>query len=219
MGKIRIIIADSHPVFRDGLCRLLADEPEVEVVGRAANGEEAVALAGKLKPDVAIIDIATPVLSGAEATKQIRQVSPQTAVLIVSSFNYQSHILSSLRAGAAGYLTKDTPIQDLVSAIRLAHQGEGILDREAASKLIRRLVNDKEHKTGNLGLYPREIEVLKKTAKGLRNKEIARDLKISERTVQAHLSNIFSKLDVDSRTEAVLHALKEGWLDISDFTG
>jgi NarL family two-component system response regulator LiaR len=216
---IRLIVADSHSVFREGLCRLLADEPEIEVVGKAVNGAEAVTLAETLKPDVAIIDVATPVLSGTEATKKIKRVSPQTAVLMVSAFNYQTHIMSCLRAGAAGFFTKDTPVRELVSAVRLAHQGEGTMDRAAVRKLIRRLTTDKARKRGSLDLYPREIEVLKLTAKGLRNKEIAKELKISERTVQSHLSNIFSKLDVDSRTEAVLEALKEGWLDVVDFMG
>lgn len=218
MGKIRVIIADNHPAFREGLCRLLADEQELIIVGQAADGEEAVSLTNELKPDVAIIDVTMPKLSGIEATRRIKVESPDTAVLIVSAFNYQNYILASLRAGAAGYLTKDTPIRELADAVRLAHAGDGIIDRTAAGKIIRHMIADKDRKKGNLDLYPREMEVLKLTAKGLRNKEIARDLNISERTVQAHLSNIFSKLDVDSRTEAVLKALKEGWLDISDLT-
>lgn len=218
MEKIRVIIADNHPAFREGLCRLLSDEKEIEVVGQAGDGEEVVSLAGELKPDVAIVDVAMPKMSGIEATKRIKEISPDTAVLIVSAFNYQTYILASLRAGAAGYLTKDTPIRELVTAVRLAHAGDGIIDRSAANNIIRHLIADKNGKKGNLDLYPREIEVLKLTARGMRNKEIARELNISERTVQAHLSNIFSKLEVDSRTEAVLQALKEGWLDICDLS-
>ncbi len=159
-----------------------------------------------------------PKLSGIEATKRIKETSPNTAVLIVSAFNYQTYILASLRAGAAGYLTKDTPIRELVTAVRLAYAGDGIIDRSAANNIIRHLIADKDGKKGNLDLYPREIEVLKLAAKGMRNKEIAKELNISERTVQAHLSNIFNKLEVDSRTEAVLQALKEGWLDICDLS-
>ncbi len=218
MDKIRVIIADNHPAFREGLLRLLSDEDGLEIIGQAADGEEVVKLTKELKPDVAIIDVAMSRLSGIEATKIIRAESPDTAVLIISAFNYQKDVLASLRAGAAGYLTKDTPIRELAAAVRSAHAGNGIIDREAASKIIRRVIADKDRKKGNLDLFPRELEVLKLTAKGLRNKEIARELKISERTVQAHLSNIFSKLDVDSRTEAVLQGLKEGWLDISDLT-
>jgi NarL family two-component system response regulator LiaR len=218
METIKVVIADNHPAFREGLCRLLADEKELEVVGQAADGEEIVALCESLKPDVAIIDVAMPKLSGIEATKRIKEISPDTAVLIVSAFNYQTYILASLRAGAAGYLTKDTPIRELVTAVRLAYSGDGIIDRSAANNIIRHLIADKDGRKGNLDLYPREMEVLKLTAKGMRNKEIAKELNISERTVQAHLSNIFNKLEVDSRTEAVLQALKEGWLDICDLS-
>jgi NarL family two-component system response regulator LiaR len=218
MEKIRVVIADNHPAFREGLCRLLADEKEIEVVGQAADGEEVVSLSTELKPDVAIVDVAMPRLSGIEATKRIKEISPKTAVLIVSAFNYQTYILASLRAGATGYLTKDTPIRELVTAVRLAYAGDGIIDRSAANNIIRHFIADKDNKKGNLDLYPRELEVLKLTAKGMRNKEIAKELNISERTVQAHLSNIFGKLEVDSRTEAVLQALKEGWLDICDLS-
>ena len=218
MDKIKIIIADDHPAFREGLARLLADEKDLEVIGQAANGEEAVKLTNDLKPDVALIEVTMSRLSGVEATRRIKAESPDTAVLIVSAFNYQNYILAALRSGAAGYLTKDTPIPEMAAAVRLAHAGDGIIDRTAASKIVRQMVEDKSRKKGGLDLYPRELEVLRLTAKGLRNKEIARDLNISERTVQAHLSNIFGKLNVDSRTEAVLQALKEGWLDISDLT-
>jgi NarL family two-component system response regulator LiaR len=218
LEKIRVIIADNHSAFREGLCKLLADEDGLDIIGQAADGEEAVRLSSELKPNVVIIDVKMPKLSGIEATKSIKIASPDTAVLIISAFNDQNYILASLRAGAAGYLTKDTPIRELVAAVRLAHAGDGIIDRGATNKIICHIAEDKAKKKCNLDIFPRELEVLKLTAKGLLNKEIARDLNISERTVQAHLSNIFSKLDVDSRTEAVLQALKEGWLDISDLT-
>jgi DNA-binding NarL/FixJ family response regulator len=218
MGKIRVIIADKQPAFKESLCRLLSDEDGLEIIGQAADGEEAVRLTNELKPDVAIIDFTIPKLSGVEATKRIKLESPETAVLMVSTFNDQNYMLASLRAGAAGYLTKDAPIRDLTTAVRLAHAGDHIIDRASAHKIIRHMDEDKRKEKNTLDLYPRELEVLKLTAKGLRNKEIANDLKISVRTVQAHLSNIFSKLDVDSRNEAVLRALKEGWLKISDFT-
>jgi NarL family two-component system response regulator LiaR len=218
MDKIRVIIADKQSAFKEGLCRLLRDEDGLEIIGQAADGEEAVRLTNELKPDVAIIDFTMPKLSGVEATKRIKLESPDTAVLMVSAFNYQNYILASLRAGAAGYLTKDAPIRDLTTAVRLAHAGDHIIDRASAHKIIRNMDEDKRKEKNTLDLYPRELEVLKLTAKGLRNKEIANDLKISVRTVQAHLSNIFSKLDVDSRNEAVLRALKEGWLEISDLT-
>lgn len=218
MQKIRVVVADNHPAFREGLCRLLADEKELEIVGRAGDGEEIVTLSKELQPDVAIVDIAMPKQNGIEATRLIKEASPNTAVLIVSAFNYQNYILASLRAGATGYLTKDTPMRELVTAVRLANAGDGVIDRSAASHIIHQLIQKKDGKKGNFDLFPREIEVIKLTAKGMRNKEIAKALSISERTVQAHLSNIFAKLEVNSRTEAVLQALKQGWLDICDLS-
>lgn len=218
MEKITVAIADNQPAFREGLCRLLMDNKDIDVIGQAANGEEIVEITRRLKPDVAIIDSVLHKLNGMEATRQIRENSPDTAVIVLSDSNFQNFILSCLRAGAAGYLFKDTPIKDLVAAIRLAHAGEGIIERSAANDIIRRYKNNKEGKSGNPNLHPREVEVLKLAARGLRNKEMAKELNISERTVQAHLSNIFNKLDVGSRTEAVLQGLKEGLLNINDLS-
>jgi two-component system, NarL family, response regulator LiaR len=218
MEKITVAIADNQPAFREGLCRLLMDNKDIEVIGQAGDGIEIVKLAEKLKPDIAIIDSVLHKLNGMEATKLIREKSPNTAIIVLSESNYQNFILSCLRAGAAGYLFKDTPIKDLVAAIRLAHAGEGIIERTTANDIIRRFKDDKSGKSGGLSLHPREVEVLKLAARGLRNKEMAKELNISERTVQAHLSNIFNKMDVGSRTEAVLQGLKEGLLDINDLS-
>ena len=217
MQKIRVVIADNHPTFREGLSRLISEE-EIEVVGQAADGDEVVILAKNLKPDVAILDVSMPKLNGIEATKLIKENTPQTAVLMVSAFNNQNYVVASLRAGASGYLTKDTPIRELVNAVHLAHAGDNVIDRKASNDIIRNLIANKDNKKGHLDLYPREMEVLKLTSNGMRNKEIAKELRISERTVQAHLSNIFSKLEVNSRTEAVLQALKQGMLDIGDLS-
>jgi two-component system, NarL family, response regulator LiaR len=194
----------------------LADENDLKVVGQASDGEEVVRLSQDLKPDVAILDVSMPKLNGIEATKLIKEHDPRTAVLIVSAFNYQTYVLASLRAGAAGYLTKDTPTCELLSAVRLAYAGDGVIDRSLANNLIRQLIANKDGNKKHLELYPREIEVLKLTSRGMRNKEIGKSLNISERTVQAHLSNIFAKLEVDSRTEAVLQSLKQGVLDMCD---
>jgi DNA-binding NarL/FixJ family response regulator len=217
MEKIKVLVADDHPVFREGLCQLLEHEEDLECVAKPADGEEAVRLAMELLPDVAIIDIAMPKLNGIEAVKQIKAAHPATAILIVSAFSYESYILASLRAGAAGYLLKSTSLRELTNAIRSVHAGEAVFDFRATSKILRRLADDKGEERRNLEeLYPRELEVLRLAGKGLSNKEIARELVISERTVQTHLVNIFRKLDVGSRTEAVLHALKEGWLTLDD---
>jgi DNA-binding NarL/FixJ family response regulator len=217
MIKIKVIVADKQPAFREGLCRLLAENADMEIVGQAVDGEELIALAEKLKPDVIVADVALPKINGIDAIKRIRVISPETAVLGTSSFESQTLTLAALRAGGAGFLTKDTPIKDFVNAVRLAHAGSGIIERSAAESIIKSFAAAKEGKKApGLDLQPREVEVLRQAAKGLRNKEIAKELGISERTVQSHLSNIFSKLGVDSRTEAILKALKQGWLDISD---
>ena len=217
MEKIRVLIADDHPAFREGLCQLIEHEEDLECVAKPADGEEAVRLAIELLPDVAIIDIAMPKLNGIEAARQIKAARPAIAILMVSAFGYESYILASLRAGAAGYLLKNAPLRELTNAIRSVHVGEAVFDLKAASKILRRLADDKGEKRGGLEeLQPRELEVLRLAGKGMSNKEIAGELVLSERTVQTHLVNIFRKLGVGSRTEAVLHALREGWLTLDD---
>jgi two-component system, NarL family, response regulator LiaR len=216
MSKIRVVVADDHPAFREGLCRLLSDEKELEVIGQAANGIEVVNLTRSLNPDVAILDISMPKLNGIEATKQIKECSPNTTVLMLSAFIFHNYVVASLKAGASGYVTKDTPLCEILSAVRIAHAGDKIIGHRVANSLIKQLISRKTCHTGNSGLNAREIEVIKLTAGGKRNKEIAFALHISERTVQSHMVNIFSKLNVNSRIEAVMQAFKEGWLDRCD---
>jgi DNA-binding NarL/FixJ family response regulator len=217
VGKIKVLVADYHPVFREGLCRLLEDEIDLEIVGSAADGEEAIRLAKDLVPDVAIIDVAMPGISGIDAATQIKAACPATAILMMSACRYESYMLASLRAGVAGYLLKNVPLRDLVNAIRLVHAGEAVFDLKAASKILSRMAGDKSEERRDLeGLGRRELEVLRLAAKGISNKEIGAELVISERTVQTHLVNIFRKLRTNSRTAAVLTALKEGWLTIDD---
>jgi two-component system, NarL family, response regulator LiaR len=215
--KIKIMVADDHPAFRDGLSRLLQEESDLEVVATPGDGEEAVELALKLKPRVIIMDISMPKLNGIEAAKQIKSILPETAILMVSAYSYQSYVLASLNAGAAGYLLKNTPLQELKKAIRLIYSGEGVFDMKVTGHLIRKLATDKaERKQDAETLHPRELEILTSTAKGMSNKEIASHLSISERTVQTHLVNIFRKMQVSSRTEAVLRGLRIGWLTLDD---
>ena len=217
MEKIRVLIADDHPSFREGLGRLLAEEADIEVVAEASNGVEAVELASQLSPDVAIIDVAMPELNGIETTKQIKAACPATAVLIVSAYGHDSYVLGAVQAGAAGYLLKNVRVRELVAAIRALYAGEAVLDPTAAQKVFSRLAYTAGSITEvSLELHQRELEVLKLAAKGMSNKEIAEALAISVRTVQSHLVNIFGKLGVGSRTEAVLHALKQGWLTLDD---
>jgi len=217
MQKITVVLADTHLEFRENLYRLLTGNKDIDMIGQAKDGQEIVKLCGHLKPNIAVIDSVLPKLNGMEATRQIKQDSPDTDVIILSDSNYMNFILSCLRAGAAGYLFKDKPVKDIVVAIRLVHAGEGINNPKPANNSIGHTKNLKNGKT-NLTLHTREIEILKLAGKGLRNKEMAKELSLSERTIQAHLSNIFNKLEVGSRTEAVLKGLNEGLLTINDLS-
>jgi len=218
--KIRLLIADDHPTFRDGLCRILEDEEDFECVGKACDGVEAVALTKKLEPDVVLIDINMPRMRGAEAAKEIRKACPNVAIIMLSAFDYEAYIVASLQSGARGYLLKSTSLEKLTSSIRLVHHGESVLDIKATDKLVRRLQpqSDETDKKGTQfqRLYKRELQVLELAARGMSNKEIASELGISERTVQTHLVNIFKKLGASSRTQAVLYALREGWVTLDE---
>ncbi len=217
MKKIKILVADDHPAFREGLCRFLKEETDMDIIGATENGEDAVKLAQELRPDVAVMDVAMPRLNGIEATKQMIELNCKIAVLMVSAFGYESYLLAALRAGAKGYMLKSAPVNELVSAIRLVHAGQDVFDHKAISRVLGRLATGSgEEKIRLTDLQQRELEILKAAARGLSNRSIAEQLGISERTVQTHMVNIFRKLRVGSRTEAVLHAAREGWLTISD---
>jgi DNA-binding NarL/FixJ family response regulator len=216
MKKIRILVADDHPAYREGLCRLLNDEKDLIVVGESDNGEDAVSLAKELEPDVAIMDVAMPKLNGIEAAIEIKRTCPDIAILIVSAYDYESYMLDVLKAGAEGYMLKTVPLRELISAVRFVYAGEGVFDLKVGKNVLQRLAAKDEQRGDIVGLRHREIQVLKLAAKGISNKEIATELVISERTVQTHLNNVFKKLKVSSRTEAVLRTIKEGWLNIDD---
>jgi len=217
MEKIKVLIADDHPAYREGLCRFLESQEDLEVVAQATDGEESVSLAWKLRPDVAIIDIAMPGLSGIEAAKHIKEACPTTAILMLSAYDYESYVLTSLRAGAIGYLLKDVSLFELVDAVRMVHGGNAVFNLKATGDIFNRITADSILERSHHGrLHDRELQVLRLLAKGMSNKDIAIELTISERTIQTHLANIFEKLGVGSRTEAALHALKKGWLSLDD---
>jgi NarL family two-component system response regulator LiaR len=219
MGKIKILIADDHAVVRDGTRRILEQEADLQVVAEAANGEEAVRLAGSSKPDVAIIDIAMPKVDGIEATKQIKTLYPSIAVLILTAYDDDQFVFSLLEAGAAGYLMKSVRGNELTDAVRQVYAGESVLHPAIARKVLNRFVPVPGKPAGQKSsevLSEREMEVLRLATGGLSNQEIADNLCLSLRTVQAHLGHIFNKLQVSSRTEAVVHALKEGWVSLED---
>jgi len=219
LGKIKILIADDHAVVREGTRQILEQETDMTVVAEAGDGEEAVRLAGSFKPDVAIIDIAMPKLDGIQATRQIKALYPTIVVLILTAYDDDQFVFSFLEAGAAGYLLKSVRGRELVDAVRAVYAGESVLHPAIARKVLNRFVptSGKPTRQEPLELLSaREVDVLKLATKGLRNEDIANKLCLSLRTVQSHLSHIFNKLQVSSRTEAVVRALKEGWITLDD---
>lgn len=216
MEKIRVMVIDDHPAFREGLTRLLKEETDLEIIATLGDGLQALELAGKLKPDVAVMDISMPGMNGIEAAKQIKEVSPGTAILMVSAYKYPSYVLACLRAGAVGYLMKNASLDKIISAIRMIHGGGSVFDLKITGKVLLNLASGKAGMEQDQELHPRELQVLDLAARGRGNKEIGNQLNISERTVQTHLVNVFRKLQVNSRTEAIVRALKEGWLVLDD---
>src|SRR6266540_3748770 len=208
---IRVLIADDHAVVRQGLRTFLELQEGIDVVGEAADGEEAVEAATRLAPDVVLMDLVMPRLEGAEAISRIRQLGLETRVIVLTTFLDDDKLFAAIRAGAAGYLLKDVQPQDLVSAIRTAHAGESPVDPAAATKLLEE-VSARRRPDGQL-LTPREQEVLRLIARGRPNKVIARDLGLSEKTVKTHVSNILGKLGLTDRTQAAIYAVREGLVE------
>jgi DNA-binding NarL/FixJ family response regulator len=214
---IRVILADDHALVREGTRRLLEAENDVEVVAEAASGEEAIDAAKRLHPDIAIMDIAMPGIGGIAATRAIKVCSPETAILVLSAYDDEPYLMALLEAGAAGFLLKNVHGQELIDAIRAVSRGESVLQPSVAEKIMRRLSarTDTAHQSSD-PLSEREFDVLRLAARGLANKEIARRLGLSIRTVHSHLANIFMKMHVGSRTEAVLQALRQGIISLQD---
>lgn len=212
---IRVLLVDDQALFREGLNTLLSVHPDIEVVGEASNGEEALAAAQELKPDVVLMDLRMPVLDGVAATRQLRQRQPESQIIILTTFDDDEDVFEGLRAGAAGYLLKDVSSAKLVEAIKAAAQGESFLQPSVAAKVLAeftRLTREKPPAAASANeqlvepLSERELEILRSVATGASNKEIADLLFIAEGTVKNHLTNILGKLNVRDRTQAVLKA-------------
>jgi two-component system, NarL family, response regulator LiaR len=221
MARIKVLIADDHIVVREGTRQILENEADMEVVGEAGDGVEAVRLSALTRPDVVIMDISMPRMDGIEATRQIKAQNPKIAVLILSAYDDDQFVFSLLEAGAAGYLLKTVRGREIVEAVRAVYSGESVLHPLIARKVLNRFsqtaAKTTQREPGEV-LSEREMTVLGLVARGMSNHEIADDLCLSVRTVQAHLGHIFNKLEVGSRTEAVVFALKEGWVKLDDKT-
>jgi two-component system, NarL family, response regulator LiaR len=210
---IRVVIADDHNVVRKGIRELLTDEGDIVVVGEARNGQEAVDLAMALRPDVVVMDINMPELSGVEATRQIRAAAPEVRVLALTAYADDPYIYGLLDAGATSYILKTAEGRDIISAVRTTAAGQSAIDPAVAPRLIARLT---QPGSGSDTPTERELDVLRLAARGLTNKQIGVELAISDRTVQNHLANVYAKLAVASRTEAVTAALQRGLIHLND---
>jgi NarL family two-component system response regulator LiaR len=208
---ISVLIADDHPFVRHGLRTYLETLDDMDVVGEASDGAEAVELAERLLPDVVLMDLVMPELDGVEATRRIRVASPATKVIALTSFDDDEKVFPAIKAGAAGYLLKDVSPADLADAVRKASRGEALLAPSVAARLMQEVSGER---TASAGLTERELEVLRLIARGMSNKLIAHELVVSEKTVKTHVSNILAKLHLADRTQAALYAVREGLAEL-----
>jgi DNA-binding NarL/FixJ family response regulator len=212
--QARVVIADDQTLFRTGLARLLDEDSRVEVVGQAADGAEAVALVLKLKPDVVLMDLKMPNVDGIEATRQLVAADPSINVLILTTFEADNYVIQALKAGARGYVLKDSLAGAVVSSIVAVMAGERVMASAVANRVLEMLTGTTTPKEFYDGLTVREIEILKLVANGLANKQIAYRLKISEKTVRNHVSNMYEKLGIYDRSHAVLYAVRKGLVEV-----
>jgi len=207
---VRILIADDHPIVREGLATVLSQEDDIKVVGQASNGSEAVSKAKELHPDIILMDLQMPEMDGVEAMQRIKEEAPDIGIIILTTYDTDDYIFRGIEAGARAYLLKDSPPEEVLKAIRAVHKGESIIQPRVASRLLDRFSQLSRAPAPEEGLSQREIEVLQLIAKGAANKEIASQLFIGESTVKTHIIHIFNKLEVKDRTEAVTEAVRKG---------
>ncbi len=219
----RVAIVDDHQLVREGLRDLLEDAPDIEVVGEATNGREALLLCSRVHPDLVLMDVRMPEMDGLAATRELKQRYPQISVMMVTMHENPDYLLEALKAGAAGYVLKDGLRQEVVTAVRRVREGESSLDPELATRLLRRLATEDRGEArpaeGGLPsdvLTPRELEVLGLVRQGRSNREVAEELYISRGTVKRHIENIMARLGVSDRTQAVVKALQLGILEFSE---
>jgi NarL family two-component system response regulator LiaR len=214
--RIRVLIADDHALVRMGIRALIGTEPDMQLVAEATNGAEAIRLALAHPPDVILLDLVMPQTDGIEAIRRIREHQPGARILVLTSFATDDKLFPAIKAGALGYLLKDSRPEDLIRAIRQVHQGESSLHPAIARRVLEELARPSHQQPTTDPLTARELEVLRLVARGLSNDDIARELVISEPTVRTHVSNVLSKLQLASRTQAALYALREGLASLDD---
>jgi DNA-binding NarL/FixJ family response regulator len=213
-GCIRVLIADDQTLFRTGLARLLSATEGLHIVGEASDGGEALRMVGALQPDVVLMDIRMPDLDGIAATRQITQAHPSVRVLILTTFHTDAYVLEALKAGASGYVLKDSPVEAIATSIQAVMTSERVISGPIAQRVLGMLTGETSSKEFYDGLTARELEVLKMIATGLPNKRIAYRLQISEKTVRNHISHIYEKLGIYDRSQAVLYAVRKGLVDL-----
>lgn len=219
MRKIRVVLADDHALVRQGISRFLEESGDITVVAEAGDGERALELVAEHQPDIAVIDIRMPKLSGVDLARRIKAEHPQVKILVLTAYDDDPYIFALLQAGANGYILKTADSTQLIQAVRLIAAGEPALDPTVAKRLLERVASGHVELKGDEVVErptDRELEVLRLTGKGLTNRAIGLELGISDRTVQGHLAKVYSKLHVNSRTEAVLKAMQQGWIALDD---
>lgn len=208
LENIRIVVADDHPIVREGLIKILESETDIEIIAQVGSGAEAISFVNQHKPDILLLDIEMPGMNGVEVIHKLKDAGNTVRVIIFTAFNTDERIVSAVKAGAQGYLLKGAPRDEIITVVRTVNKGGSSLQADVASKPMRQM------RRGGEQLTPRELDVLHLLSKGLTNKGIASNLYISERTVKFHLSSVFNKLDVESRTEAVITAVQKGLISI-----
>ena len=214
--SISVLVADDHAIVRKGICALLATEPDIEVVGEAKDGRDAVEEARRLQPDVILMDLVMPGMDGLEAIRHITAHQPETRILVLTSFAGDDKVFPAIRAGALGYLLKDSGPEELVQAIHQVYRGKSSVHPTVARRLLQELSHPSGRGSERESLTEREVEVLQLVAQGQSNRQISHQLAISEATVRTHVSNILAKLNLSSRTQAALYALQKGLVSLHD---
>jgi len=214
--RIRVAIADDQRLFAHGLARIIGVQPDMEVVGEVHTGEEAVSLCLEVEPDVVLMDLSMPVMDGVSATRRILSLSPRTRVLILTVHTDDAHVFQGIKAGAQGYILKDCTPEDLTRAIRTVYAGDTIMAQDIAKKMLKTFEGIRSEAEITPRLTERELGVIKALARGKSNKEIALSLGISEKTVRNHASNLYKKLHIFDRTQAVIYAIRKGLVDIEE---